>query len=211
MILPRVLVYRFGDSCSLPRPRPILLATMALQVNADFRHPPAPDLRREARESNLDSPRPPKLLDRVREANRLRHGSRSTEKSYVGWIRRYILFHGKRHPAEMGAPEVSRFLSSLAVEGRVKICRGSKTWFEPGDQSMRPAENAAHPRGPAANALAPSRQLLECRSRPGHNDRRCPSRSSGRSLRARKTTSGRSIVAGRDGWCSSSHRETDGA
>jgi len=65
------------------------------------------------------SPRPPKLLDRVREANRLRHGSRSTEKSYVGWIRRYILFHGKRHPAEMGAPEVTRFLSSLAVEGRV--------------------------------------------------------------------------------------------
>ena len=74
---------------------------MALQVNADV------------------SPHPPKLLDRVREANRLRHGSRSTEKSYVGWIRRYILFHGKRHPAEMGAPEVSRFLSSLAVEGRV--------------------------------------------------------------------------------------------
>jgi integron integrase len=65
------------------------------------------------------SPRPPKLLDRVREANRLRHGSRSTEKSYVGWIRRYILFHGKRHPAEMGAPEITQFLSSLAIEGRV--------------------------------------------------------------------------------------------
>ncbi len=63
--------------------------------------------------------RPPKLLDRVREANRLRHGSRSTEKSYLGWIRRYIVFHGKRHPAEMGAPEVAHFLSSLAVEGRV--------------------------------------------------------------------------------------------
>ena len=63
--------------------------------------------------------RPPRLLDRVREANRLRHGSRSTEKSYVGWIRRYILFHGKRHPAEMGAPEVTRFLSSLAVQGKV--------------------------------------------------------------------------------------------
>ena len=42
----------------------------------------------------------------VREANRLRHGSRSTEKSYVAWIRRYILFHGKRHPAEMSAAEV---------------------------------------------------------------------------------------------------------
>jgi len=63
--------------------------------------------------------RPARLLDRVREANRLRHGSRSTEKSYVGWIRRFILFHGKRHPAEMGAVEVAQFLSSLAVEGRV--------------------------------------------------------------------------------------------
>ena len=63
--------------------------------------------------------RPPRLLDRVRAANRLRHGSRSTEKSYVGWIRRFVLFHGKRHPADMGAPEVAQFLSSLAVEGKV--------------------------------------------------------------------------------------------
>jgi Phage integrase, N-terminal SAM-like domain len=63
--------------------------------------------------------RPPRLLDRVREANRLRHGSRSTEKSYIAWIRRFILFHGKRHPAEMGAPEVVQFLSALAVEGKV--------------------------------------------------------------------------------------------
>ena len=63
--------------------------------------------------------RQPRLLDRVREANRLRHGSRSTEKSYIGWIRRLILFRGKRHPAEMGGPEVAQFLSSLAVEGQV--------------------------------------------------------------------------------------------
>jgi site-specific recombinase XerD len=70
-------------------------------------------------EAGQSTPRPPRLLDRVREANRLRHGSRSTEKSYIGWIRRFILFHGKRHPAEMGAPEVAQFLSSLAVEGRV--------------------------------------------------------------------------------------------
>jgi integron integrase len=88
---------------------------MALQINACMRHPRM----LVVRESSPIGPRPPKLLDRVREANRLRHGSRSTEKSYVGWIRRYILFHGKRHPTEMGAPEVTRFLSSLAVEGRV--------------------------------------------------------------------------------------------
>jgi integron integrase len=45
--------------------------------------------------------------------------SRRTEESYVAWIRRYIFFHGKRHPAEMGGPEVTRFLTSLAVDGKV--------------------------------------------------------------------------------------------
>ena len=58
---------------------------------------------------------PPKLLDRVRAASRLRHLSRRTEKAYVGWIRRFILFHEKRHPIVMGADEVTRFLSSLAT------------------------------------------------------------------------------------------------
>jgi integron integrase len=61
----------------------------------------------------------PRLLDRVREAIRTRHYSRRTEKVYVAWIRRYIFFHGKRHPAEMGAAEITRFLTSLAVEGKV--------------------------------------------------------------------------------------------
>ena len=61
----------------------------------------------------------PRLLDRVREAVRARHYSRRTEKTYVAWVRRYILFHGKRHPAEMGGAEVTRFLTSLAVDGNV--------------------------------------------------------------------------------------------
>ena len=61
----------------------------------------------------------PRLLDRVRDALRARHYSRRTEDAYVAWIRRYIIFHGKRHPAEMGGAEVTRFLSSLAVEGQV--------------------------------------------------------------------------------------------
>ena len=64
-------------------------------------------------------PQRPRLLDRVREALRARHYSRRTEESYVAWIRRYIFFHDKRHPIELGAPEVTRFLTSLAVEGRV--------------------------------------------------------------------------------------------
>jgi integrase len=63
--------------------------------------------------------RPPRLFDRAREAARVRHYSRRTETAYLSWIRRFIFFHGKRHPAEMSAPEVTKFLSSLAVEGNV--------------------------------------------------------------------------------------------
>jgi hypothetical protein len=61
----------------------------------------------------------PRLLDRVRHAIRARHYSPRTEQAYVHWIRRYILFHGKRQPAEMAAAEVTTFLTALAVEGRV--------------------------------------------------------------------------------------------
>jgi integron integrase len=60
-----------------------------------------------------------RLLDRLRNAIRTRHYSRSTEKAYCAWVRRFILFHHKRHPAEMGAEEIAAFLSDLAVHGRV--------------------------------------------------------------------------------------------
>ena len=68
---------------------------------------------------NCAGERKPKLLDRVRHRCRARHLSLSTEKSYVSWIRRFILFHNKRHPLEMGAREVEAFLSHLAVHGHV--------------------------------------------------------------------------------------------
>lgn len=61
----------------------------------------------------------PKLLDRVREALRVRHLSLRTEKAYLQWIRRYVLFHEKRHPSEMGEKEVNGFLTYLAVQRRV--------------------------------------------------------------------------------------------
>jgi integron integrase len=61
----------------------------------------------------------PKLLDQVRQAIRVRHYSRRTEEAYVGWIRRFIVYNGKRHPAEMGGAEVTRFLTQLATEGKV--------------------------------------------------------------------------------------------
>ena len=63
------------------------------------------------------SPPPPrKLLDCLRDRIRVKHYSLRTERSYVDWARRFILFHGKRHPAQMGAPEVEAFLTWLAVE-----------------------------------------------------------------------------------------------
>ena len=65
------------------------------------------------------TPPMPRLLDRVREAIRARHDRRRTDKTDVAWIRRDILCHGTRHPAEMGAAEVTRFLTSLAVDGHV--------------------------------------------------------------------------------------------
>jgi len=56
---------------------------------------------------------PPRLLDAVRETIRLKHYSLRTEESYLHWIRRYIHFHGRRHPREMGAPEITAFLNDL--------------------------------------------------------------------------------------------------
>src|SRR5438876_3310410 len=61
----------------------------------------------------------PKLLDQVRQLMRLRHYSLRTEEAYVSWIRRYILFNGKRHPRELDEKHVSQFLTDLAINGRV--------------------------------------------------------------------------------------------
>jgi site-specific recombinase XerD len=61
----------------------------------------------------------PKLLDQVRDMMRRKHYSIRTEQSYVDWIRRFILFHGKRHPAQMAEPEVTAFLTHLARDGGV--------------------------------------------------------------------------------------------
>lgn len=60
-----------------------------------------------------------KLLAQVRTVLRTRRYSRRTEEAYVSWIRRFIIFHGKRHPSELGAAEVAGFLSALAVKDRV--------------------------------------------------------------------------------------------
>jgi integron integrase len=64
-------------------------------------------------------PEPRKLLDQVRDVIRIKHYSYRTEQTYVDWIKRYIIFHKKRHPKEMGTPEIEAFLVYLAQERHV--------------------------------------------------------------------------------------------
>jgi integrase len=88
----------------------------ALVLPANY--PPASGVPRVLREAT-PPPRQPRLLDRVRDAVRVRHYSRRTEKAYVARTRRYILFHGKRHPSGMGAAELTQHLSALATQSNV--------------------------------------------------------------------------------------------
>ena len=66
-----------------------------------------------------NSPQPPKLLEQLRNRVRFKHYSLATERQYVHWVKRFILFHNKRHPHEMGSAEVEAFLTHLAVDGHV--------------------------------------------------------------------------------------------
>ena len=61
----------------------------------------------------------PRLMEQVRAEIRARHYSRRTEDAYVHWIRRFIVFQGRRHPRDLGSPEISAFVTWLAMERRV--------------------------------------------------------------------------------------------
>jgi len=63
--------------------------------------------------------RQPKLLDLVRQKIHLKHYSIRTDEGYISWIKRYIYFHNKRHPKDMGQKEIEAFLTDLAVKGKV--------------------------------------------------------------------------------------------
>lgn len=67
----------------------------------------------------MDGRQPPRLLDQVRQKIRFLHYSRKTEQAYVHWIRRYIIFHNKRHPKDMGGDEIASFLNYLANRDNV--------------------------------------------------------------------------------------------
>ena len=86
----------------------------------DYRtKPPNQTIQPVINASSPSSSPKPRLLDRVRQAIRTRHYSPRTEETYVGWIKRFIFYHNKRHPVEMGESEIARFLSSLATDSHV--------------------------------------------------------------------------------------------
>jgi len=73
----------------------------------------------ENTDANTETPKKPRLLELVRDAIRRRHYSRRTEQTYIHWIKRFIYFSERRHPAEMGSEEVTAFLNHLARERNV--------------------------------------------------------------------------------------------
>lgn len=101
------------------------LHSLLVAIELKVYNRPAPSLhdRTGNRKSNrrliVPKRRKKKLLDRVRDAIRTRHYSIRTEEAYVSWIKRFILFHQKRHPQEMGAAEIEEFLTCLAVDKNV--------------------------------------------------------------------------------------------
>jgi integron integrase len=81
--------------------------------------PHRPDIPKSHLTATPDPARRFRLLEQVRRGLRLRHYSKRTETAYCAWVRRFVLFHGRRHPSVMGEPEISAFLNHLATEGRV--------------------------------------------------------------------------------------------
>ena len=86
-------------------------------------------------EAAVPTAKKPKLLDRARSDLRVKRYSIRTEKAYIDWIRRFILFHGKGHPNEMGEQKISAFLAHLAVDRNVAastqnqaFCALSRRW-----------------------------------------------------------------------------------
>ena len=93
---------------------------------------------------SLMTPSPPKkLLDRMRDMLRVKHYAIRTETAYIDWVRRFILFHDKRHPATLGAAEITAFLTHLAVDGQV-MPRGAVDQYRGG---QTPDGENAHQEG----------------------------------------------------------------
>src|SRR5215470_17595854 len=106
----------------------------------------------------MDLPDSPRLLARVRDKIRFKHYNIRTEQAYVDWIKRFIRFHGKRHPTTLGAPEAESFLTDLAVARNVAAPTRNQAKSAPvslqGGARRRAALARRHPERAGAAALA---------------------------------------------------------
>lgn len=82
----------------------------------DFLNKTSQNNKRSSFQARIDELPKPRLLDQVREVIRLKHYSIRTEQTYIDWIKRYIYFHDKKHPKDMGAEHITAFLTHLAVK-----------------------------------------------------------------------------------------------
>ena len=123
-----------------------------------------------ANPTNPPPSQPPKLLDRLRGKTRLLHYSKRTEDAYADWATKYILFHGKRHPQEMGTAEIATYLTHLAVERKLAASTQNQAFAAIlflyhacalGDQLLCPVREAGHP-GPV---IAIKERLVRGRAR----------------------------------------------
>ena len=108
----------------------------------------------------------PKLLDQMRHVLRLKHLSIRTEETYLSWTKRFILFHGKRHPQDMGVSEIRAFLTHLAVHDKVAASTQNSALhallflyrhvLKQPFPELEGIERAKHPRHPAASIVRQS-------------------------------------------------------
>ncbi len=123
-----------------------------------------------AREPGPEPVASPRLLDQVRQAIRARHYSPRTEKAYVGWIRRFVRFHGKRHPREMGEAQITEFVSALATNQRVSASTQNQALsallFLYTEALGRPARRQG-PEGPGDDPSGCARRATRCAFAPG--------------------------------------------
>ena len=92
-----------------------------------------------------ETPPPPKLLDRLRAKTRLLHSSIRTEEAYAAWGTKFILFHHKRHPKDMGAPEVEAFLTHLAADRQLAASTQNQA-TRPSSSSTKKSSGSSCPR-----------------------------------------------------------------
>ena len=116
----------------------------------------------------MADPQPPKLLDQVRHKPGAKHYSIRTEEAYVGWIRRFILFHEKRHPREMGEKEISAILTHLAVQGEVsastqnqELCALIFLYGEIPEQDLDKFQNVVWAKKPAKLPVVLTREEVQ--------------------------------------------------